>query len=104
MAQGEQEQRSRIGVCGGNAGEGIFCSRSVLHCENAGRAPVFYPGVTVGNTDSHPFLATDYRSDARLGRSFNQRGRWEATEVLDTFSFQYSGNCVDCAHVVNALL
>ena len=98
MAQWQKQHRHGVGVCSGDAGEGVLGARPILHREYPGRPAVFDPGVPVGDAHADPLLAADDRPYADLGRRLDDRGGGVGAEVLDTLAFQDVGYNIDRSH------
>ena len=98
VTERQKQHRRRIGKGGGDAGEGIFGARPVLHRKDARRPPVRHPGEAVGHMDADPFLAADHRLDADRGGGLDDRRRRKAKQSRDAFAFQDLGNHVHDLH------
>ena len=66
------QQRHRIGVGLGHAGERVLGAGAVLHGEHPEARAVGHPRIPVGDVDAGPLLAADDGADADLGARLDQ--------------------------------
>ena len=71
------------------AGVRVFGAGAVLHGEYPHAVAVGRSAEPVGDADSDPFLAADYRAYSPLGRRFDNRCGGKTGKVLYALPFQY---------------